>query len=164
METPARLLMAEDDDADMRLVLLALHASGFVSGVLPMSDGKELLDYLYRRGPFAGRSPLHPALVLLDLKMPRVDGFGVLAAVKADPALRVIPMVVLTSSREDRDVAQAYALGADGYVVKPMGFEACKAVLSAVCRFWLEVNEAPPICKGRNERQQDMAEIRKAVQ
>lgn len=152
METTVRLLVAEDDDADARIVLLALRAAGFGDDVLTVADGKEVLDYLYRRGAAADRSPLCPALVLLDLKMPRVDGFGVLAAVKADSALRVIPIVVLTSSCEARDLAQAYALGADGYVVKPMGFDACAASLAAVCRFWLDVNEAPPACVGRNKR------------
>ena len=152
MEKTVRLLVAEDDDADARFVLLALQASGAWGEVLTVADGKEALDFLYRRGLFVNRSPLHPALVLLDLKMPRVDGFGVLTAAKTDPVLRGVPMVVLTSSCEKRDLAQAYALGANGYVVKPMGFDACVAALGAVCRFWMEVNEAPPTCVRRTLR------------
>ncbi len=152
MEPNARLLVVEDEAADTRIILLALRAAGVVHEVMTVADGKEALDYLYRRGDFADRVSPQPALVLLDLKMPRVDGFGVLEAAKQDAALREIPVVVLTSSREERDLATAYALGVDGYVVMPMGFDACATVLGAVCRFWLDVNEAPPVCKGRISR------------
>jgi len=148
MGTPFRLLVVEDEEADTRLILLALRACGVSEGVQTVADGKEALDYLYRRGAFANRVSLQPALVLMDLHMPRVDGFGVLSVIKSDSVMHVVPVVVLTSSREARDLAQAYALGADGYVVMPMGFDACVTALGAVCRFWLDVNEAPAVCQG----------------
>jgi CheY-like chemotaxis protein len=151
-QPPGRLLVTDDDVDDVRLTLSALRASGIEEDVMVLADGKDLLDYLYRRGPFVARPLLHPALVLLDLKMPRVDGFEVLESAKGDPALRVIPIVVLTSSRQERDLAQAYALGANGYMVKPMNFEEYVAALGALWRYWLEVNEASPACMGRTPR------------
>jgi CheY-like chemotaxis protein len=141
MNETARLIVVDDDEYDVRLTLAALEAAGIREKVLVLSNGEETLDYFYRRGTFTNLPASQPALVLLDLKMPGLDGFGVLETVKGDPAVKSVPIVALTSSRLDRDIAQAYALGVNGYVVKPMEFDEYVAALGAVGRFWLEVNE-----------------------
>jgi len=151
MRPAARILLVEDDEYDSRLTQHALAAAGGAADLRVVGDGQEALAYLRRQGACAGRAPAQPALVLLDLKMPRADGFEVLAELKGDPALRVIPVVVLSSSRQPGDVARAYELGANGYVVKTMDFEAFTAAVQALRRFWLDVNEAPPPCLGRSE-------------
>jgi CheY-like chemotaxis protein len=149
--TPSiHILLADDDEGDVRLATMVLQSLSPPVRVQVVTDGKETLDFLQRRGAFADRPPSQPSLVLLDLKMPRVDGFEVLERVKSDPALKVIPIVVLTSSRQDRDLTRAYELGANGYVVKALHFEEYKAALGAVTRFWLDVNQAPPSCLGRS--------------
>lgn len=137
-----RVLLVEDDDNDRRLVLAAFQELGLAGAVACAADGQDALDWLHRRGPHAGREGEPPRLVLLDLKMPRVDGFGVLAQVRADPALRLLPVVVFTSSREAGDVARSYALGGNGYVVKPADYAALTGALADVVRYWLAVNVA----------------------
>jgi len=111
-----------------------------------------VLDFLYRRRQFSGQPSLQPSFVLLDLKMPRVDGFEVLAQAKSDPVLKVIPMIVLTSSRQPYDRERAYQLGANGYVVKTMDFEVYTEALRTLSHFWLDINEVPPTCRGRVDR------------
>jgi CheY-like chemotaxis protein len=108
-------------------------------------DGVEALDYLYRRDRFADRPAENPALVLLDLKMPRVDGIEVLREVKTDPVLRTIPVVMLTSSREEQDLVRTYDLGVNAYVVKPVAFKDFMEAVKALGQFWAVVNEAPPV-------------------
>ena len=139
-----RILIAEDNEADLELTLTALAEHKLVNEVVVVRDGVEALDFLYRRGPFADRPPGNPAVVLLDLKMPRVDGIDVLRQVKQDPALRSIPIVMLTSSREESDLVDSYRLGANAYVVKPVDFAHFVEAVQQVGIFWALVNEPPP--------------------
>ncbi len=112
--------------------------------MLHVWDGAEALDYLYRRGEYTGRPEGNPAVVLLDLKMPRVDGLEVLRQVKGDPVLKGVPVVVMTSSREDRDLNTCYELGVNAYVVKPVKFQAFVEAVQQVGAFWAVLNELPP--------------------
>ena len=143
METRA-ILLAEDDPRDLELTLAALAEHNLTNKVIVARDGAEALDYLYRRGQFAGRSGAHPAVVLLDLKMPKVDGLDVLRQVKSDPALKPIPIVMLTSSREDQDIIESYNLGVNAYVVKPVAFDKFVEAVKQLSLFWILINEAPP--------------------
>lgn len=138
------ILLAEDDVRDAALTKRALGIFSENHDVVIAMDGTEVLDQLYRSGNFEESAQGNPAVVLLDLKMPKVDGFEVLRRVKSDPALRSIPIVMLTSSRHDPDVSRSYSLGANGYIVKPMDFSRYTKVLQDFGRFWLEVNELPP--------------------
>jgi len=117
-----RILLVEDSPNDVELTLAALAENHLANEVVVVSDGEEALDYLRRRGRFQLREPGNPAVVLLDLKLPKVDGLEVLAEVKGDVALKTIPVVMLTSSREEQDLVESYNLGVNAYVVKPMDF------------------------------------------
>ncbi len=139
-----RILLAEDDPRDVELTLQALSRHDLGSKVDVVSDGEQALDYLYRRGTWERRSAGHPAVVLLDLKMPKVDGLEVLRQVKRDEALQIIPVVVLTSSREERDVTASYDLGGNAYVVKPIHFNEFVDAVAELGAFWGLLNEAPP--------------------
>ena len=139
-----RILYAEDSAADVELTLAALEEHHLANEVVVVNDGVEALDFLHRRGSFAGREPGNPAVVLLDLKMPRVDGLEVLRQVKSDPELRTIPVVIMTSSREERDLVESYRLGVNAYVVKPVDFDQFVAAVKEVGMFWAVVNEPPP--------------------
>lgn len=139
-----RILLCEDSPNDVELTLAALKRYNVSNEVDVARDGEEALDYLYARGRFAGRANGNPVLVLLDLKMPKVDGLEVLRAIKADPALKTIPVVVLTSSREEQDVVRSYELGVNAYVVKPVDFDKFAAAVSDLGLFWLLLNEPPP--------------------
>jgi CheY-like chemotaxis protein len=138
-----RILLAEDNANDVELTLAALQAHRLANKVVVVRDGADALDYLYRRAQYADRDPGLPAVVLLDLKMPKVDGLEVLRAVKADPMLRTVPVVVLTSSREEQDVVNSYDLGVNAYVVKPVEFQAFMDAVKVVGGFWAVVNELP---------------------
>ena len=138
------ILLAEDNPNDADLALRALNAHQPAGDVLVATDGAEALDCLYRRGAFAARDAGNPAVVLLDLKMPKVDGLEVLRQVKAEPQLKSIPVVVFTSSNQEIDVLRSYQLGANAYVVKPVDFQQFLAVLQQVRAFWMGVNEPPP--------------------
>jgi two-component system, response regulator len=127
----------------------ALAANHLANEVICLRDGAEALDYLYRRGPFAGRENGQPAVVLLDLKMPKVDGTEVLRQIKGDPQLKVIPVIVMTSSREESDLHGSYQLGANAYVVKPLKFPDFVDAVTRLGAFWAVINEAPPGCVGR---------------
>ena len=140
----ARILLVEDSAHDVELTLGALAEYRVADSVAVARDGAEALDYLFRRGRYAARDAGNPALVLLDLKMPKVDGLEVLRAVKADPALRTIPVVMLTSSREAPDVARSYDLGVNAYVAKPVDFDRFTRAVRELGLFWLLLNEAPP--------------------
>ncbi|NDE99719.1 MAG: response regulator [Verrucomicrobia bacterium] len=113
--------------------------------VVLVRDGAEALDYLLRRGPHANRPAGHPVVAFLDLKMPRVDGLSVLRQMKADPELRTIPVVILTSSREESDLAQSYQAGVNAYVVKPVDFQQYLEAVQQLGRFWAHINEPPPV-------------------
>ena len=148
MSALKRILYAEDSAADVELTLAALEEHHLANEVVAVGDGVEALDYLYRRGAFASREAGNPAVVLLDLKMPRVDGLQVLRQVKSDPDLRTIPVVIMTSSREERDLVESYRLGVNAYVVKPVDFEQFVAAVKEVGMFWAVVNEPPPETAG----------------
>jgi CheY-like chemotaxis protein len=138
-----RILLAEDNANDAELTLTALRTNRLANEVTVVRDGAQALDYLYRRGEYADRGPELPALLLLDLKMPKVDGLEVLRAVKSDPSLRALPVVVLTSSREEQDLVRSYDLGVNAYVVKPVGFAAFVDAVKALGGFWAVLNEIP---------------------
>jgi len=139
-----RILLAEDNPEDVELTLAALSEHQLVNEVVVVRDGAEALDYLFRRGAYAARPGGQPAVVLLDVKMPRVDGLEVLRQIKADPALRIIPVVMLTSSREERDLVESYRLGVNAYVVKPVDFKEFIGAVKNLGLFWAVLNEPPP--------------------
>ena len=140
----ARILLAEDSAQDIELTLNALAEHNLSSAVTVARDGAEALDYLCKRGKFSGRENGNPALLLLDLKMPKVDGLEVLRTVKSDPRLRTIPVVVLSSSREEQDLVRSYELGVNAYVVKPVEFDKFLRAVRDLGLFWMFVNEPPP--------------------
>ena len=140
------ILLAEDNPHDVELTLSALAEHNLANEVDVAHDGEEALDYLYHRGRFALRTNGHPAVVLLDLKMPKVDGLEVLRAIKADPNLKNIPVVMLTSSREESDLPRSYALGVNAYVVKPVDFQTFVEAVKQIGVFWAIHNEPPPGC------------------
>ncbi len=140
----SRILLAEDSAQDVELTLEALGEHNISNSVDVARDGAEALDYLFRRGAHAARQGGNPVLILLDLKMPRVDGLEVLRTVRADPRLRTIPVVVLTSSREEQDVVRSYELGVNAYVVKPVQFEKFVDAVKELGLFWMLLNEPPP--------------------
>ena len=139
-----RILLAEDNANDVELTLTALRECHLANGVEVVHDGAEALDYLYRRGAYSEDRRKSPAVVLLDLKMPRVDGLEVLRQIKADPVLHRIPVVMLTSSREERDLVQSYDLGVNAYVVKPVDFTQFVDAIRTLGIFWAIVNEPLP--------------------
>jgi CheY-like chemotaxis protein len=139
-----RILLAEDDPADVELTLEALGHNRLANEVDVVHDGADALDYLFRRGAWAARPEGNPAVVLLDLKMPKVDGLQVLRQVKADDHLRTVPIVMLTSSREEQDLVESYRLGVNAYVVKPVDFARFVDVVRQLGMFWAVVNEPPP--------------------
>lgn len=138
------ILLVEDSPNDVELTLAALEQSQLANEIVICRDGAEALDYLYRRGAFEGRDVRDPAVVLLDLKLPKVDGLEVLAAVKGDPQTRSIPIVMLTSSREESDLVRSYQLGVNAFVVKPVGFKAFFEAIQDLGVFWAVLNEPPP--------------------
>ena len=144
MDGLQRILMVEDDPRDVELSLTALEQYKLANEVVVVGDGEEALDYLYRRGKFMARADGNPAVILLDLKLPKVDGLEVLQQIKADEALKVIPVVVLTSSREERDMVASYKLGVNAYVVKPVDFHQFVNAVKELGIFWALINEPPP--------------------
>lgn len=138
-----KILMAEDDERDVELALIALGQYNLVNEVVVASNGVEALDYLYYRGKFADRPKGKPIVIFLDLKMPKIDGLEVLKTIKNDPNLRTIPIVVMTSSREDRDILQSYTHGVNAYVVKPVAFDKFVEVVKTLGLFWVLTNEPP---------------------
>lgn len=139
-----RILLVEDNPNDAELTLEALAEHNLANDVEQVRDGEEALDYLYRRGKYAGRSDENLAVILLDLKLPKVDGLEVLRIVKSDEKLKFIPVVVLTSSREERDMIESYRLGVNAYVVKPVKFCDFMNAVKELGAFWAIVNEPPP--------------------
>jgi CheY-like chemotaxis protein len=140
-----RILLAEDNENDVELTLTALQEYRLKNEVEVVRDGAEALDYIYRRGKYSEREGCLPCVILLDLKMPRVDGIEVLRQIKSDPALRHIPVVMLTSSREEKDLVLSYDLGVNAFVVKPVDFDQFLQAIRALGMFWAIVNEPPPI-------------------
>ena len=142
MNSLKRILLVEDSVRDAELILDALGNSLAIE-IVHVRDGAEALDYLHRRGPFTGRSDDQPALLLLDLKLPKVDGLEVLRQIKGDAALKVIPVVMMTSSRQEQDVVRSYELGVNAYVVKPLKFQDFVDAVKQVSGFWAVLNEVP---------------------
>jgi CheY-like chemotaxis protein len=139
-----RILMVEDDPNDVELTLTALGEYNLANEVVVTRDGAEALDYLFCRGNYAGRATSNPAVLLLDLKLPKVDGLQVLQQIKSNEKLRMIPVVVLTSSREERDMVESYRLGVNAYVVKPVDFHEFVNAIKELGVFWAVINEPPP--------------------
>jgi len=139
-----RILLVEDSKRDIELTLTALDHYHLANEVIVARDGAEALDYLRRRGKFKSRSDEFPAVVLLDLKLPKVDGLEVLEEMKTDPHLKRIPVVMLTSSREEQDLVRSYDLGVSAYVVKPVDFQQFVHTIKELGLFWAVINEPPP--------------------
>jgi CheY-like chemotaxis protein len=139
-----RILLVEDNANDVELTLEALANHNLANEVIVTRNGEEALDYLYRRGAFQMREEGNPAVVLLDLKMPKVDGMEVLRQVKGDPDLKTVPVVVLTSSLEERDLVESYHLGVNAYVVKPVDFHEFVVAVKELGLFWSIINVPPP--------------------
>lgn len=139
-----RIVLAEDNANDVELTMSALRENNVANEVVVVRDGAEALDYLYKRNGYTDRPGNNPALLLLDLKMPKIDGIEVLRQVKTDPALKTIPVVVLTSSREEEDLLRTYDLGVNAYVVKPVDFHEFVDAVKMLGGFWAVVNETPP--------------------
>lgn len=138
------ILLVEDNPKDLELTLLALEQSNLANDVVTVRDGAEALDYLFRRGAHHERSEGNPAVVLLDLKLPKIDGIQVLEQVKAEDSLRSIPVVMLTTSREEKDLVRSYDLGVNAYVVKPVAFKEFLEAVKDLGVFWAVLNEPPP--------------------
>lgn len=138
-----RILLMEDNPKDVELTLAALAEHNLANEVVVTRDGAEGLDYLYKRGQFQMRAAGNPAVILLDLKMPKVDGLEVLRQVKSDPSLKTIPVVMLTSSREEKDLVLSYNLGVNAYVVKPVNFQEFLGAVKELGVFWAIINEPP---------------------
>ena len=149
MEKIGKILLAEDSEQDVELTLTALDEYHLANKVDVVCDGAEALDYLYRRGGFSGLKGDLPVVVLLDLKMPKIDGLEVLRLMKEDPDLKQIPVVMLTSSREEQDLLKSYELGANAYVVKPVDFQQFIQSVKQLGCFWVLINESSP--KVRNK-------------
>jgi two-component system response regulator len=143
MPSLKRILLVEDSARDAELILDALADHQLANEVIHVRDGAEALDYLYRRGEFAARADEHPALLLLDLKLPKVDGLEVLRQIKADATLKMIPVVMMTSSRQEQDLLASYQLGVNAYVVKPMKFQDFVDAVKQVGGFWAVINQLP---------------------
>ena len=139
-----RILLVEDSNNDIELTLSALAENHLANEVVVVSDGEEALDYLYRRGKYRLRADGNPVVVLLDIKLPKVDGLEVLQTMREDPNLKPVPVVMLTSSREEQDVVRSYKLGVNAYVVKPVDFGDFVRAISELGLFWAVVNHPPP--------------------
>ncbi len=148
-ETLKRILLVEDDPKDIELTLSALGEYSLANEIATVRDGVEALDYLYHRGTFADRPAGNPVVILLDLKMPRLDGIQVLRQLKSDEQMRFIPVVILTSSRETRDLDECYKLGVNAYVVKPVRFTEFVEAAKTIGVFWALINEPPPRGTGK---------------
>lgn len=138
-----RILLVEDSTRDAELILDALDVNQLANEIVHVRDGADALDYLYRRDAFASRVEGQPALILLDLKLPKVDGLEVLRQIKGDALLKSIPVVMMTSSRQEQDLIRSYELGVNAYVVKPMNFHAFVEAVRQVGAFWAVINETP---------------------
>ncbi len=138
------ILLAEDNPKDVELTLEALSEHNLANQVITVKDGVEAMEFLYSDGKYKSRNQGNPAVVLLDIKMPRMDGIEVLQAIRNDPALKTIPVVMLTSSREEPDLKRSYELGANAYVVKPVDFQNFIDAVKQIGVFWAVINELPP--------------------
>ena len=137
------ILLVEDNALDAELAMRGLKDQGLANSIIWVKDGQEALDYVFRREAYAGRTSNGPRLILLDLKMPRVGGIEVTRAIKSDERTKRIPIVIMTSSKEEKDVADSYDLGANSYIVKPLDFESLAEVARQAGYYWLAINRTP---------------------
>ncbi len=144
MDRLKRILVVDDDEKDVKLTLKAMGEANIANAVDTARDGEQALDYLYRRGRFEARDPGNPVVILLDIKMPKIDGIDVLREIRDCPQLKCIPVVMLTSSKEESDLVKSYELGVNAYVVKPVRFKDFIDVVKQIKIFWALVNEPPP--------------------
>ncbi|MGH7267548.1 MAG: response regulator [Candidatus Rokuibacteriota bacterium] len=148
-DSHVEILLVEDNPHDVELTLHAFNRHKLSNRIHVVRDGAEALDYLFHTGAYSGRgAPSRPKVVLLDLKLPKVDGIEVLRRIKADAALKTLPVVVLTSSREERDVVESYQMGVNSYIVKPVDFDRFTEAVRQVGFYWLLLNQPPSIANG----------------
>lgn len=138
------ILVVDDNDNDVELMLLGLRVLNLANEIVVVRDGAEGLDYLYKRGSYADRSSDVPLFVLLDLHMPRMDGIEMLAELRADEDMRALPVIIMSSSKEDPDLRRCYSLGINAYVVKPVDFDQFSRTVTQMGVFWALINEPPP--------------------
>lgn len=139
-----RILLAEDNQNDVELTLTALDEYNLANEVVVVRDGVEVMDYLFQRGKFVGHANGVPAVILLDLKMPRMDGLEALKQLRSEPRFKHVPVVMITSSREEQDLVRSYELGVNAYVVKPVDFQKFVECIKQIGCFWALINEPPP--------------------
>ena len=151
MTSLKRILLAEDNANDIELTLEALEEYNLANEVVTVRDGVEVLDYLFQRGQFAGHANGLPAVILLDLKMPRMDGLEALRQLRAEPRFKLLPVVMVTSSREEQDLVRSYELGVNAYVVKPVDFQKFVECIKQIGFFWAMLNEPPPSRPGKQQ-------------
>jgi len=144
------ILLAEDDLKDVELICEALAVYNLVNRLVHVKDGAEALEYLRREGRYKAREPGNPAVLLMDIKMPRLDGIEVLRVLRSDPAFKMLPVVMLTSSREEQDLVRSYALGINAYVVKPLKFPEFVDAVKHIGIFWALLNEIPKVKNGNH--------------
>ncbi|HEV3324956.1 MAG TPA: response regulator [Puia sp.] len=138
------ILLVEDNMHDAEMTIRSLKKVNLSNNLIHMKDGEEALDFIFSQGKFAGREPVSgPKMILLDIKMPKVDGIEVLRQIKANDATRLIPVVIMTSSKEEQDIIRSYELGVNGYVVKPVDFEGFAKAVSQLGLYWLLTNQSP---------------------
>jgi two-component system, response regulator len=139
------ILLVEDDPKDIRLTMHALRGENVVNKIEVVRDGEEALDFLFHRGGFDGRKGMRqPKLILLDLKLPKIDGIEVLREIKSDPHTKAIPVVILTASKEERDMVESYRLGVNSYIQKPVDFDQFRETIKMLGMYWIVVNQPPP--------------------
>jgi len=145
------ILFAEDNPRDIELTLEALADHNLANKVIVVRDGVETMEYLHREGKYKQRRPGNPAVLMLDIKMPRMDGLEVLKAIRSDNSLKMLPVVIFTSSREEQDLIKSYELGVNAYVVKPVEFKDFIEAVKQLGVFWAVINEVPPVSKISNK-------------
>jgi two-component system response regulator len=145
-QAEVEILLVEDNPSDAELALRALRKHHLANNIVVVTDGEEALDFIFARGKFGDRSvENHPKVILLDLKLPKVDGLEVLRTIKGDPRTRIIPVVVLTSSKQESDIVESYRLGVNSYIVKPVDFDKFVAAVRDLGMYWLLLNQPPTI-------------------
>lgn len=145
LDESVEFLLVEDNPVDLELALHAFESTNLANRICVLRDGVEVLDYLFQTGEYEGRTTEQPKVILLDLKLPRIDGFEVLRRIKADDRTRTIPVIILSTSREERDIIESYRLGGNSYIVKPVDFDQFRESIRAVGAYWLVINQAPPL-------------------